>query len=175
FLPLTLQLLFQVLQPLHHLLLFFTSSISGAASVEPTIAPAMPTLFSGRPRCPHQAPSYLDTAVAAPVPGATDPPIPKYKLPRYELTVSELYRVWYTGSAAFPSIVSLDEDYGAAWRSGDRQYYSVRLQIIKKVDRLAAARSISKGDAVLHLDRERREKNWTLNMLSNEIRKRNQT
>ncbi|KAK9357126.1 hypothetical protein V1504DRAFT_465631 [Lipomyces starkeyi] len=143
---------------------FFTSSISGAASVEPTIAPAMPTLFSGRPRCPDQAPSHLDTAVAAPVPGATDPPIPKYKLPR----------VWYTGSAAFPSIVSLDERYGAAWRSGDRQYYSVRLQIIKEVDRLAAARTISKSDAVLLLDRVR-EKNWTLNMLSNEIRKRNQT
>ncbi|KAK9357272.1 hypothetical protein V1504DRAFT_442906 [Lipomyces starkeyi] len=87
-------------------------------------------------------------------------------LPRYVLTVSELYRVWYTGSAAFPSIVSLDEHYGAAWRSGDRQYYSVRLQIIKEVDRLAAARNISKGDA---------KKKWTLNMLSNEIRKRNQT
>ncbi|KAK9344421.1 hypothetical protein V1522DRAFT_430655 [Lipomyces starkeyi] len=64
---------------------FFTSSISGAASVEPTIAPAMPTLFAGRPRCPDQAPSHLDTTVAAPVPGATDPPIPKYKLPRYVL------------------------------------------------------------------------------------------
>ncbi|KAK9326470.1 hypothetical protein V1520DRAFT_300844 [Lipomyces starkeyi] len=103
---------------------------------------------------------------------AADHPAP---LPRYVLTVSELYRVWYTGSAAFPSIVSLDEHYGATWRSGDRQYYSVRLQIIKEVDRLAAARNISKGDAVLLLDGERRERNWTLNMLSNEIRKRNQT
>ncbi|KAK9327212.1 hypothetical protein V1520DRAFT_375182 [Lipomyces starkeyi] len=96
-------------------------------------------------------------------------------LPRYVLTVSELYKVWYTGSAAFPSIVSLDEHYGDAWRSGDRQYYSVRLQIIKEVDRLAAARNISKGDAALLLDGERREKHWTLNMLSNEIRKPNQT
>ncbi|ODQ71444.1 hypothetical protein LIPSTDRAFT_73111, partial [Lipomyces starkeyi NRRL Y-11557] len=63
---------------------FLASSIS---------APAMPTLFSGRPRCPDQAPSHLGTAVVAPAPGATGPPIPKYKLPRYVLTVSELYRV----------------------------------------------------------------------------------
>ncbi|KAK9385378.1 hypothetical protein V1515DRAFT_519155, partial [Lipomyces mesembrius] len=93
-----------------------------------------------------------------------------YRLPRYALTVSELYRVWYTGSVAFPSIVSLDERYGAAWRSGDRQYYSVRPQIIKEVDRLVAARNISKGDSVLLLDAARREKNWTVNMLGNEIR-----
>ncbi|KAK9333028.1 hypothetical protein V1520DRAFT_323995 [Lipomyces starkeyi] len=65
--------------------------------------------------------------------------------------------LWYTGSAAFPSIVSLDEHYGAAWCSGNRQYYSVRLQIIKEVDGLAVARNISKGDAVLLLDGERRE------------------
>ncbi|KAK9251137.1 transcriptional activator of glycolytic enzymes-domain-containing protein [Lipomyces tetrasporus] len=101
-------------------------------------------------------------------------PIPKYKLPRYVSTVAELYRVWYTGSVSFPSIVSLDERYSAAWRSGDRQYYSVRLQIIREVDRLAATRNISERDAVLLLDTERRQKNWTLNMLSNELRKRNQ-
>ncbi|KAK9319354.1 transcriptional activator of glycolytic enzymes-domain-containing protein [Lipomyces orientalis] len=92
----------------------------------------------------------------------------------YVSTVVELYRVWYTGSASFPSIVSLDERYGAAWRSGDRQCYSVRLQIIREVDRLASARNISERDAVLLLDAERRQKNWTLNMLSNELRKRNQ-
>ncbi|KAK9257557.1 transcriptional activator of glycolytic enzymes-domain-containing protein [Lipomyces tetrasporus] len=100
--------------------------------------------------------------------------IRSYKLPRYVSTVAELYRVWYTGSISFLSIVSLDERYGAAWRSGDRQYYSVRLQIIREVDRLAATRNISERDAVPLLDAERRQKNWTLNMLSNELRKRNQ-
>ncbi|KAK9384489.1 hypothetical protein V1515DRAFT_368853 [Lipomyces mesembrius] len=77
-----------------------------------------------------------------------------------------------TQTVSFPSIASLDDRYGAAWRSGDRQNYSVRLEIIKEVDCLAAARNISEGDAVLLLDDERREKNWTLNMFSNEIRKR---
>ncbi|KAK9384626.1 hypothetical protein V1515DRAFT_589023 [Lipomyces mesembrius] len=111
------------------------------------MAPAMPTLVSSRPRFPDQAPSHLHTAVAGPLPSTTTVlPIPKYKL----------LRVWYTGSVAFPSIVSLDERYGATWLSGDCQYYS-------EVDRLAAARNILKGDSML--DAERREKSWTLNML----------
>ncbi|KAK9318934.1 hypothetical protein V1517DRAFT_236893, partial [Lipomyces orientalis] len=50
---------------------------------------------------------------------ARSPQCQNVSLPRYVLTVSELYRVWYTRSTASPSIVSLDERYAAAWRSGD--------------------------------------------------------
>ncbi|KAK9492628.1 hypothetical protein V1508DRAFT_418064 [Lipomyces doorenjongii] len=112
----------------------------------------------------HTLISVMDTAGAALLPGSRDPVIPQYKLPRSVL----LFRSW-TGSGiqdqvAFPSIVSLYERYGATWRSGDRQYHSVRLQIMKEVDRLATARNILKSNAVLLLDAERRQKNWTLNI-----------
>ncbi|KAK9237054.1 hypothetical protein V1525DRAFT_405174 [Lipomyces kononenkoae] len=62
-----------------------------------------------------------------------------------------------SGSRNQLAFLSLNDAYGAAWHAGDRQYYSVRLQIINDVDRLAAVRNISKGDAVLLLDTERRE------------------
>ncbi|KAK9233723.1 transcriptional activator of glycolytic enzymes-domain-containing protein [Lipomyces kononenkoae] len=92
-------------------------------------------------------------------------------LPRCVVTVAELYRIWYTGSLSFPSVVSLDERYGASWRSSDRQYYNVRLQIINEIDRLSCVQNISKADAVASLDSRRRINNWTLNKLSEEIRK----
>ncbi|KAK9364805.1 hypothetical protein V1509DRAFT_572263 [Lipomyces kononenkoae] len=90
-------------------------------------------------------------AFGAPLPG------PSSLFPRDISTVSELYSVWFSGSAGFPAIASLNDAYGAAWRAGDRQYYSVRLQIINEVDRLAAVRNISMGDATFLLDTERRE------------------
>ncbi|KAK9238692.1 transcriptional activator of glycolytic enzymes-domain-containing protein [Lipomyces kononenkoae] len=91
-------------------------------------------------------------------------------MPRYVPTVAELYKLWYRGSVSFPAVVSLNERYGVSWRSGDRQYYNVRLQIINEVDRLAAVQNISKDDAVALLDSRRRIHNWTLNKLSEEIR-----
>ncbi|KAK9236407.1 hypothetical protein V1525DRAFT_406989 [Lipomyces kononenkoae] len=142
-----------------------SSLVPTPTSLPPPPPSSIPDLYSSVPAPPPHPPVF-------PPSSSSYPHIPKYKVPRYVSTVSELYSVWYWGSAGFPAIVSLNDRYGAAWRAGDRQYYSVRLQIINEVDRLAAVRNISKGDAVLLLDTERRENNWTLNMLSNEIRKR---
>ncbi|KAK9240836.1 hypothetical protein V1525DRAFT_394034 [Lipomyces kononenkoae] len=61
-------------------------------------------------------------------------------MPRCVVTVGELYKICYTGSVSFPSVVGLDERSGASWRSSDRQYYNVGLQIINEIDRLSCVR-----------------------------------
>ncbi|KAK9329603.1 hypothetical protein V1520DRAFT_327205 [Lipomyces starkeyi] len=122
------------------------TSASVTAPTAPTAPPNIP-LFSNGATAAAQSPTSIfpDHSHGYPKTPST---IPQYKLPRYCYSCRAV-KIWYTGSDSFPSVVSLDERYGASWWSGDRQYYNVQLQIIKAIDRLTFVQNISKADRCL--------------------------
>jgi hypothetical protein len=71
-------------------------------------------------------------------------------------TVEMLWREWTVGLGGKPSINALDSTWGSRWRSGrqsELQWYSLRLEVIKEIRRLARAHRISEQQAMwmLHM------------------------
>ena len=147
--------------PIDPRLLPFSSSTAAAAST------AVTSLCFVSPS--KKASSARSKAAAA---RATTPP-PVYQLSRTVHTVSDLHKEWTQGIGTGPSVDSMNEQYGDAWRKGwkgsEREFYSVRKTIITHV------REQAKGEdeqgIAWSIEAERASKGWTLNMLSKSIRK----
>ena len=65
---------------------------------------------------------------------------PAYRMCRTIKTVEGLWREWTEGLPGQPSITALDKRWGTRWRAGrgsELQWYSLRQEVIREVDRLA--------------------------------------
>jgi len=74
-------------------------------------------------------------------------------------TVEALWREWTVGLGGQPSISALDSRWGSRWRSGrqnELQWYSLRLEVIREIKRMAKAQRSSEEQAMwtLHLQQQ---------------------
>ena len=76
---------------------------------------------------------------------------PVYRMCRAVKTVKALWREWTVGLGGNPSIDVLDSKWGSRWRAGrqnELQWYSLRLEVIKEIRRVARAQRISEEAAM---------------------------
>jgi hypothetical protein len=147
---------------------------TGVPTGVPTSAPTgVPT---GAPTsAPTGAPTSVPTATGAPGPTPSYSLLnpPAYTLSRVVNSVPELWREWTQGLSGQPSVQSLEDQFGTAWRPEPKEktYFSRRKVIIDCI-RTAIARGESSASAVTRLETLRMEGNWSLSKLYTLLSKR---
>ena len=93
------------------------------------------------------APTPAPAPAPTPAPAlALEPELLQYRMCRTVQTVEELWREWTVGLQGTPAIAALDSRWGSRWRAGrqsELQWYSLRLEVIKEIRRLAQSRRTS--------------------------------
>ncbi|KAK4206866.1 transcriptional activator of glycolytic enzymes-domain-containing protein, partial [Rhypophila decipiens] len=98
---------------------------------------------------------------------------PKHSMSRAVKTVSDLWREWTTGLQGGPSITALDNRWGSRWRAGRQaevQWYSLRLEVIREIRRVAGMRRTSEETAVAFVAAEQRQSNCSLDLYCKRLR-----
>ncbi|KAM7205926.1 Transcriptional activator of glycolytic enzymes domain containing protein, partial [Rhypophila sp. PSN 637] len=88
-------------------------------------------------------------------------------------TVSDLWREWTTGLQGGPSITALDNRWGSRWSAGRQaevQWYSLRLEVIREIRRVAGMRRTSEETAVAFVAAEQRQSNCSLDLYCKRLR-----
>lgn len=91
-------------------------------------------------------------------------PAPKHRMCRAVRTV---------GLQGQPSITELDRRWGTLWRTGrhsEQQWYSLRLEIIRKIQRIARARRTSEDAAMWQLSHQQQQQRCSLDQLCKQLR-----
>ncbi|KAF1977905.1 hypothetical protein BU23DRAFT_451792, partial [Bimuria novae-zelandiae CBS 107.79] len=131
---------------------------SAQASIAPT------------PSARSPSPSPLPVALElAPAPE----PAPRYRLCRAVRTVEDLWREWTEGLQGQPSIAELDRRWGNRWRAGrqsELQWYSLRLEVIKEIRRVAQARRTSEEAAMWQVSQQQQQRRCSLDQLCKQLR-----
>ena len=76
---------------------------------------------------------------------------PRHSMCRSVGTVEALWREWTVGLRGQPSVGALDSRWGSRWRSGrpkEQQWYSLRLEVVREIRRLAQAQRNSEEQAI---------------------------
>jgi hypothetical protein len=107
-------------------------------------------------------PTRISSPVAATVATATALGMlpPKYRMCREVKTVEGLWREWTEGLQGQPSIRDLDGRWASRWRAGcqsEQQWYSLRLEVMKEIQRITRTERIAEIAAMwkLHVDQQR--------------------
>ncbi|KAK4233189.1 transcriptional activator of glycolytic enzymes-domain-containing protein, partial [Achaetomium macrosporum] len=82
---------------------------------------------------------------------APEPQPPQYRMCRAVKTVKGLWHEWTVGLRGMPAVAALDRKWGSRWRAGRRselQWYSLRLEVIKEIRRVAQAQRIGEQAAM---------------------------
>jgi hypothetical protein len=98
---------------------------------------------------------------------------PAHRMSRAIKTVERLWHEWTVGIDGGPSIRSLDSRWGSRWRAGRRselQWYSLRLEAIKEVRRIAQAQRTSEVAAVWQLQHQQQKMGCSLDQLCKRLR-----
>ncbi|KAL2193261.1 transcriptional activator of glycolytic enzymes-domain-containing protein [Corynascus similis CBS 632.67] len=88
-------------------------------------------------------------------------------------TVEGLWREWTVGLPGRPAIAALDRKWGSRWRAGRRgelQWYSMRLEVIKEIQRVAQARRISEQAAMYMVNMQQQQTSCSLNQFCKRLR-----
>jgi hypothetical protein len=161
-----------------------------AAPAAPTTAdtaPAAALTLAARSRSIDQCSSAYISAAASPVPEWQPPPaeavgelplslplpMPIYRMSRAVKTVDQLWREWTEGLAGGPAVGRLDSTWGSRWRSGRRselQWYSLRLEAIKEISRIAQVQRCSEREAMWQLYRHQQRVGQSLDQLCKRLR-----
>jgi hypothetical protein len=103
---------------------------------------------------------------------------PRYRMSRAVKTVKGLWREWTVGLQGEPSIIALDNRWGSRWRAGRQaevQWYSLRLEVIREIRRVAQARRISEESAMQFVGAEQRQCNCSLDLYCKRLRANRKT
>jgi hypothetical protein len=98
---------------------------------------------------------------------------PAHRMSRAVKTVERLWQEWTVGIGGSPSIRSLDSRWSSRWRSGRRselQWYSLRLEAIKEIRRMAQAQRTSEEAAMWQLQLQQRKMGCSLDQLCKRLR-----
>ncbi|KAK9471480.1 transcriptional activator of glycolytic enzymes-domain-containing protein [Dipodascopsis tothii] len=92
---------------------------------------------------------------------------PSYKMDRNTQSVDRFWEEWTVGINGSPSILTLNANYRASWRSevAERKFYSQRLVLVRTIEWMVRTRGISVDDAVNELEKRRRDQNISLSRL----------
>jgi hypothetical protein len=80
-------------------------------------------------------------------------------------TVEALWREWTVGLQGHPSIEALDRKWGNCWRAGrqsELQWYSLRLEAIREIRRLAQAQGMGEEAAMWQVSLQRQQARCSL-------------
>ena len=145
----------------------------------PTVVP----LVSPSPRSPP-SPS-LFSAPSAQLQSLQTPPLqpplqsldsaapPQYRMRRDIRTVEQLYREWTVGLQGSLSILELNRRYGPRWRAGrndEIQFYSLRSEIIREINRIELYDHVNEITAVQRLQGRQDRENWSMDKLCKILR-----
>jgi hypothetical protein len=98
---------------------------------------------------------------------------PKYRMCRAVRTVEALWREWTVGLQGSPSIDMLDRRWGSRWRAGrqnELQWYSLRLEVIKEIRRIAQAQRTGEEAAMWQVNLQQQQTNCSLDQLCKRLR-----
>lgn len=121
-----------------------------------------------RPR-PQQQQPLLSATSPEPAPE----PAPKHRMCRAVRTVEDLWREWTVGLQGGPSIAQLDRRWGNRWRAGrqsELQWYSMRLEAIKEIRRVAQARRTSEEAAMWQVSHHHQQQRCSLDQFCKQLR-----
>jgi len=120
-------------------------------------------------------PTPITTTALTPVPAlAPELELLQYRMCRTVQTVEELWREWTVGLQGTPAIAALDSRWGSRWRAGrqsELQWYSLRLEVIKEIRRLAQSRRTSEVVAMRVLDLQQQQSGHSIDQLCKLLRK----
>ena len=80
-------------------------------------------------------------------------------------TVKELWREWTVGLQGHPSIEALDRKWGNRWRAGRHsklQWYSLQLEVIREIRRLAQAQGMGEDAAMWQVSLQQQQASCSL-------------
>ncbi|EAQ87150.1 hypothetical protein CHGG_03769 [Chaetomium globosum CBS 148.51] len=132
-----------------------TFLVSGLQAAATAVLP--PAEGGGKSQYTSAQPSINNSRLASPDPARTyntlEPELqpPQYRMCRAVRTVEGLWREWTVGLRGQPAIAALDSRWGSRWRAGrqsELQWYSLRLEVIKEIRRVAQAQRISEQAAM---------------------------
>ena len=98
---------------------------------------------------------------------------PVHRMCRAVKTVKALWREWTVGLRGNPSIDVLDSKWGSRWRAGrqsELQWYSLRLEVIKEIRRVARAQRISEEAAMWQVNLMQEKMQCSLDQLCKRLR-----
>ena len=130
------------------------------ASLAPSLAPSPPDT---------NGPSAVATAEGPPEP--LEPP--SYRMCRSVKTVEALWREWTVGLNGQPSVSALDSRWGNRWRAGrqaELQWYSLRLEVIKEIRRIAHMHRSSEQQAMRVLQHHQQQMGYSLDRFCKHLR-----
>lgn len=88
-------------------------------------------------------------------------------------TVEGLWREWTVGLRGQPAVAALDSRWGSRWRAGrqsELQWYSLRLEVIKEIRRVAHIKRIGEQAAVCIVDMQQRRTGCSLDQFCKRLR-----
>ena len=98
---------------------------------------------------------------------------PRHRMCREVRTVRDLWREWTVGLRGQLAIAALDSRWGSRWRAGQQsevQWYSLRLEIVKEIRRMAQARRISEEAAMHAVNLQQQQMGYSLDQLCKLLR-----
>jgi hypothetical protein len=88
-------------------------------------------------------------------------------------SVRALWREWTEGLGGNPSVAALDSKWGSRWRAGRQkevQWYSLRLEVIKEIKRVAQAQKVSEEVAMWQVNLWQEHMQCSLDQLCKRLR-----
>jgi hypothetical protein len=173
-------------QPAHPRLLMGVESRPGLAltPAPPPLSVAGSSRYTSAQASVTNSPSSI-ASPASPLPPPTsqvepDPELdlereqpPTYRMCRAVKTVKALWREWTVGLGGNPSVSALDAKWGNRWRAGrqsELQWYSLRLEVIKEIRRVAQAQRISEEAAMWQVNSLQENMNCSLDQFCKRLR-----
>ena len=98
---------------------------------------------------------------------------PRYMMSRSAQSVERLWEEWTVGLNGQPSIRALDSRWGNRWRAGrqrELQFYSLRLEVIREIQRRAKAQRSSEEQAMVSLHLQQQQMGCSVDRLCKQLR-----
>jgi hypothetical protein len=162
------------------------AAVAAAALLAPVVTS---TIASSRYASAQASVESTPPRLASPLPGPPPPlPLPQpdhdepnpeprppvYRMCRTVKTVKALWREWTVGLGhGNPSVAALDSRWGSQWRAGrqsELQWYSLRLEVIKEVRRVAQARHVSEEAAMWQVNLQQEQMQCSLDQFCKQLR-----
>jgi len=98
---------------------------------------------------------------------------PRYRMCRAVKTVEALWREWTVGLQGQPAVAELNSKWGSRWRSGrqsELQWYSLRLEVIREIQRVAQEKRIGEQAAMHIVSMQQQQTGCSLDQFCKQLR-----
>ncbi|KAK4244197.1 transcriptional activator of glycolytic enzymes-domain-containing protein, partial [Corynascus novoguineensis] len=98
---------------------------------------------------------------------------PRYRMCRAVKTVEALWREWTVGLRGQPAVAELDRKWANRWRSGrqsELQWYSLRLEVIREIQRIAQEKRIGEQAAMHSVSMQQQQTGCSLDQFCKQLR-----